>query len=224
MRKRTLLGILAVLALAISMVTLSTGARATAAPEGIAIGHSGLFLDTSGPHKVGHIMVNGKMITTDAYLIRRYDGGNDQTWCIDNTANGQNNGTKEQLWTCNDRNQQYWYYLKSSYGGSLGPWYQFENYGNDKCLDDTNGGGNGTQLQTYTCLQNQNQAWAGVPYNTSGGNIGSAIEGAAGGSSGNGIAVDNANNHLQDGNKIQAWDVLFNASQAWCGDPAYSTC
>ena len=217
--KRITIAILAAAALAVGMLS----GQQAAAHAGVTVASHGsarLVLDTSGPHKTGRIMVNGHLKLATAYLVRLYDGGRNGTWCIDNTGNGQANGTKEQLWTCNFRDQQYWYYIPSSYGGG---WSELKNYGNGKCLDDTGHGGDGTQFQTWDCLGDQDQAVSatspggGASYDI----ILSAVTIVVNGFDVN-LAVDNTLGHLLDGNKIQAWAQNGGANQRWC--QAWSSC
>ena len=188
---------------------------------GIVIGHvhgGTLALNVKGPHKTGTIMVGGQRKVYTAYTIAWYNSSGDTAYCLDNTANGQNNGTKEQLWQCNFLNQQFWYYIPSSYCGSGCGWHQLENYGNDKCLDDTNGGGNGTQMQTWDCLNDKDQAFSASPVvGTSADNItGPPFNQVS-------RSVDNYNSRLVNGNKIQVWDTNGGYGQDWC-DAAFNSC
>jgi len=83
--------------------------------------------------------------------------------CIDKDLWGPLDGSKVQLWDCNDSKQQGWY-LGADFGGG---WREVKNAQSDSCLDvdiarwNWNGNGNGTPVQTFRCLgPNQiNQHW-----------------------------------------------------------------
>lgn len=143
--------------------------------------------------------------------------------CLDDPDNG-GNGTDMQLWLCNSNPQQQLALVPSGYhGGSCDVDFCYEiQLQNGKCLDITNGdSANGTPIQVYTCLHNANQAW--IPY----GQNGSGTQFVSGGifqPSGATVALDNYNNYQSNGNKIQVWTYLFDASQTWCSLDPHAWC
>ena len=75
----------------------------------------------------------------------------DYGMCLDVDAAGTADGTKVDLYTCNDTGSQVW--EPQSNG-------QLYNPQSNKCLDDTDYGGSGTQLQIWDCTANDAaQVW-----------------------------------------------------------------
>ena len=71
--------------------------------------------------------------------------------CLDINGGGTADGTTVDLYTCNDTAAQVW--IPQSNG-------QLYNPQSNKCLDDTNYGGSGTQLQIWDCTANDAaQVW-----------------------------------------------------------------
>jgi len=70
--------------------------------------------------------------------------------CMDINGGGTADGTTVDLYTCNDTGAQVW---EPQSDGAL------YNPQSNKCLDDTNWGGSGTQLQIWDCTGNANQQW-----------------------------------------------------------------
>ncbi len=78
-------------------------------------------------------------------------------WCLDaNTTQGGVNGTRVQIWTCNQQSQQEWAFYQVS-----GDIYDVVNVRFGKCLDaDFNHiNQNGDQVQLWTCNGSQWQQW-----------------------------------------------------------------
>jgi Glycosyl hydrolase family 12/Ricin-type beta-trefoil lectin domain len=70
--------------------------------------------------------------------------------CLDVNGGGTANGTTVDLYTCNGTGAQVW--IPQSNGELVNPQ-------SGKCLDDTNWGGSGTQLQIWDCGDGANQQW-----------------------------------------------------------------
>jgi hypothetical protein len=70
--------------------------------------------------------------------------------CMDINGGGTADGTTVDLYTCNDTGAQV--FIPQSDGALYNPQ-------SNKCLDDTNWGGSGTQLQIWDCTGNANQEW-----------------------------------------------------------------
>lgn len=91
----------------------------------------------------------------------------------------------------------YYYWPASSVNG--GP--------NGYCVDDPNDGGDGTQLQIWSCHAVNQEYW--LVHTTSYGS--SYYELVLF----NGKCLDDANDSTSNGAKVQGWDCLGNANQAW---------
>jgi hypothetical protein len=70
--------------------------------------------------------------------------------CLDVDGGGTANGTTVDLYTCNGTGAQVW--VPQSDGELINPQ-------SGDCLDDTNWGASGTQLQIWTCGDGTNQQW-----------------------------------------------------------------
>jgi hypothetical protein len=70
--------------------------------------------------------------------------------CLDVDGGGTANGTTVDLYSCNGTGAQVW--VPQSDGELINPQ-------SGKCLDDTNWGGSGTQLQIWACGDGANQQW-----------------------------------------------------------------
>ncbi len=70
--------------------------------------------------------------------------------CLDVDGAGTANGTLVDLYTCNGTVAQVW--EPQSNGELINP-------NSGKCLDDTNWGGSGTQVQIWSCTDGANQQW-----------------------------------------------------------------
>jgi chitinase len=70
--------------------------------------------------------------------------------CLDVDGGGTANGTTVDLYSCNGTGAQVW--VPQSDGELVNPQ-------SGKCLDDTNWGGSGTQLQIWACGDGANQQW-----------------------------------------------------------------
>ncbi len=70
--------------------------------------------------------------------------------CMDVDGGGTANGTAVDLYSCNGTGAQVW--VPQSNGELVNPQ-------SGKCLDDTNWGGSGTQLQIWACGDGTNQQW-----------------------------------------------------------------
>jgi hypothetical protein len=70
--------------------------------------------------------------------------------CLDVDGGGTANGTTVDLYSCNGTGAQVW--VPQSDGELINPQ-------SGKCLDDTNWGGSGTQLQIWACGDGTNQQW-----------------------------------------------------------------
>jgi hypothetical protein len=78
-------------------------------------------------------------------------------WC----ANGEGvlNGSQVNLIRCNNYSQQFW--TTRSLGGGE---YEIVNDLSGRCLEDHNGGGQGSILDTWNCLGNTTQQWSPSTY------------------------------------------------------------
>jgi hypothetical protein len=70
--------------------------------------------------------------------------------CLDIDGGGTANGTTVDLYACNKTAAQV--FIPQSNGELYNPQ-------SNKCLDDTNWGGSGTQLQIWSCADTANQQW-----------------------------------------------------------------
>lgn len=74
--------------------------------------------------------------------IKGYDGK-----CVDDTGNGSANGTKIQLWSCNQGVAQNWTFSND------------ELVHNGKCANDSGNAGSGGKVVLYTCSNAENDHW-----------------------------------------------------------------
>jgi Ricin-type beta-trefoil lectin domain/Glycosyl hydrolases family 16 len=117
-------------------------------------GYQGLCVDVRGANTANFTPVQ----------VYTCNGTNAQQWtvveagstlhalgkCMDINGGGTADGTTVDLYDCNNTGAQV--FIPES-GGAL------YNPQSNKCLDDTNWGGSGTQLQIWDCTGNANQTW-----------------------------------------------------------------
>ncbi len=111
--------------------------------------------------------------------------------CLDVSGGSSADGTKVQLWTCNNSAAQRWT-VSGTTLRALG-----------KCLDAAGAGtANGTKIQLYTCNGNGAQNW--VP--RADGTIQNPVSGRC---------LDVSENRAVDGQQIHLWDCHTGANQKW---------
>jgi hypothetical protein len=111
--------------------------------------------------------------------------------CLDLSGGSTANGTKVQLWDCNNTGAQNW---TASANGTL--------QDSGKCLDATaNGTGNGTLLEIWDCNGGANQQW--VPFNGGYANPAS------------GRCIDDPNASTANGTQLEIWDCNGGTNQVW---------
>lgn len=111
--------------------------------------------------------------------------------CLDVPGAGTTDGTRLQLWDCNNRTNQQWTYTA---GGEL------RVYG-DNCLDAA-GTGNGAKVQIYGCWGGDNQKWR---LNSDGSIIGVQ----------SGLCLEAAANSTANGTLIQLYSCWNGSNQRW---------
>ncbi|UQU65675.1 PQQ-dependent sugar dehydrogenase [Couchioplanes caeruleus] len=112
--------------------------------------------------------------------------------CLDISGGATADGTKIQLYTCNNTAAQNWTVTPNSTFKALG-----------KCLDVAGGGTtNGTKVQLYTCNNSGAQVWSAQPDGT--------VRNPQ-----SGRCLDVSNNSSADGQQIHIWDCLGAANQKW---------
>ncbi len=130
------------------------GGGGTGGTTGPITGYEGLCVDVRGASTAEFTPVQ----------VYTCNGTNAQQWtvvqagstlqalgmCMDINGGGTADGTTVDLYTCNDTGAQVW---EPQSDGAL------YNPQSNKCLDDTNWGGSGTQLQIWDCTGNANQQW-----------------------------------------------------------------
>jgi len=132
------------------------------------------------------------------------------SWCLDNINDNNNNGNGQQIWRCNGDYAQTWGLDSNenfclSYGGNFYCGYHLhDDYVGGGCLDDTNGGGNGTLTQIWTCKNNVNQLW----FNDADAQPGEWENPL-------GMCMDLINNDQTNGKRIQVWNCNGGAAQTW---------
>jgi serine/threonine protein kinase len=120
---------------------------------GTITGYQGLCLDDSG----------GSTANSNPVIVYACNGGSNQSWtvgtdgtlrtlgmCLDVGGAATNDGATVDLYTCNNTGAQVW--EPQSNGELVNP-------ESGKCLDDTNFGGAGTQVQIWDCGDGANQQW-----------------------------------------------------------------
>ena len=119
--------------------------------------------------------------------------------CLDVINAGTTEGTRVQLYSCNNYAQQQWIY-------NNGQLQVYGNYG--LCLDanSVQGGANGTIIQVWDCTNGSNQQWTAEPDGT--------IRSVAYGS-----CLDAVNAGTTDGTLLQLWACNGGTNQAWIGAP-----
>jgi hypothetical protein len=132
----------------------SAGGGAGGGATGPIAGYEGLCVDVRGASSADSTPVQG-------YTC---NGTNAQMWtvvkagstlhalgkCLDINGGATADGTTVDLYQCNDTGAQV--FIPQSDGALYNPQ-------SGKCLDDTNYGGSGTQLQIWDCTGNANQQW-----------------------------------------------------------------
>ncbi|HXC84253.1 MAG TPA: ricin-type beta-trefoil lectin domain protein [Trebonia sp.] len=130
------------------------GGGGTGGTTGPITGYEGLCVDVRGASTAEFTPVQ----------VYTCNGTNAQQWtvveagstlhalgmCMDINGGGTADGTTVDLYTCNNTGAQVW---EPQSDGAL------YNPQSNKCLDDTNWGGSGTQLQIWDCTGNANQQW-----------------------------------------------------------------
>ncbi|WP_033343290.1 PQQ-dependent sugar dehydrogenase [Catenuloplanes japonicus] len=112
--------------------------------------------------------------------------------CLDVAGANTADGTKIQLYTCNNSAAQNWTLTAGGALQSLG-----------KCLDIAGGAtANGTKVQLYTCNNSAAQVWAPQPAGT--------LRNPQ-----SGRCLDVSENNPADGQQIHIWDCLDVANQKW---------
>jgi hypothetical protein len=134
--------------------TTGSGGGGGSGATGPITGYAGLCVDVRGAN------------TADFTPVQVYtcNGTNAQRWtvveagstlhalgkCMDINGGGTADGTTVDLYDCNNTGAQV--FIPESDGALYNPQ-------SNKCLDDTNWGGSGTQLQIWDCTGNANQQW-----------------------------------------------------------------
>ncbi|MGA5301635.1 ThuA domain-containing protein [Nucisporomicrobium flavum] len=112
--------------------------------------------------------------------------------CLDVSGAGTADGTKIQLYTCNNTAAQNWTVTPNSTFKALG-----------KCLDVAGGAtANGTKVQLYTCNNSAAQVWSAQADGT--------VRNPQ-----SGRCLDVSDNSSADGQQIHIWDCLGAANQKW---------
>jgi hypothetical protein len=131
-------------------VPSSGGAGAT----GPITGYDGLCIDVRGAGTANFTPVQAYTCNgTNAQMWNAVEAGSTLQAlgkCIDINGGGTADGTTVDLYDCNDTAAQV--FIPQSDGALYNPQ-------SNKCLDDTNWGGSGTQLQIWACSGSANQRW-----------------------------------------------------------------
>ncbi|GIM89898.1 ThuA domain-containing protein [Paractinoplanes toevensis] len=118
--------------------------------------------------------------------------------CLDVNGAGTADGTKIQLWTCNNTGAQRW-----SVSGQV-----WRNPSSGKCLDVAGGGtANGTKAQLWTCNGSAAQNWTAQADGT--------VQNPR-----SGRCLDVSEVKSTDGQQIHIWDCLGAANQKWSPPPS----
>jgi lysophospholipase L1-like esterase len=116
--------------------------------------------------------------------------------CLDVNTGSSANGTKVQIWGCNNTAAQLWSARTDGTLRALG-----------KCLDATGGGtANGTPVEIWDCNGGGNQVWQ--PYN---GGYRNPVSGRC---------LDDPASATTDGTQLALWDCNGGANQRWTQLPA----
>jgi hypothetical protein len=139
--------------LATNTYSVNIGTGTAQPPTGPITGYQGLCVDdraasTAEKNPVQVYTCNG----TNAQQWTVEPNGTLQAlgMCLDVDGGGTANGTTVDLYTCNGTGAQVW--EPQSNGELINPQ-------SGSCLDDTNWGGSGTQLQIWSCGDGTNQRW-----------------------------------------------------------------
>ena len=127
--------------------------RSPAASTGKVTGYQGLCVDVRAGNNADGTPVQAYTCNgTSAQQWTVQPNGTLQAFgkCLDVAASGTANGTLVQLYTCNGTAAQNW--QPQSNGELVNP-------ASGRCLDDTNFGGAGTQLQIWDCWDGAPQQW-----------------------------------------------------------------
>jgi Ricin-type beta-trefoil lectin domain/Glycosyl hydrolases family 16 len=132
----------------------NTAGRWTGQWTGQITGYRALCLDDSG---AGTALYNPVQVFScnrtgaQQWTLVQADGTiRDYGRCLDVAGGRTSDGTKVDLYPCNGTGAQVWVARANR---------TLYNPKSDKCLDDTNWGGSGTQLQIWDCSGNANQQW-----------------------------------------------------------------
>jgi hypothetical protein len=132
-------------------VNIAGGGAAPA--TGPITGYQGLCVDVRGANSANFTPV--QVYTCNGTSAQQWTVASGNTLqalgkCLDINGGGTANGTTVDLYTCNGTGAQAW--IPQSNGELVNPQ-------SGKCLDDTNWGGSGTQLQIWACGDGANQQW-----------------------------------------------------------------
>jgi hypothetical protein len=125
----------------------------TSAASGPITGYEGLCVDDRGASTAEYNPVQVYTCNGTAAQDWTVAAGNTLQalgMCLDVDGGGTANGTTVDLYSCNGTGAQVW--VPQSDGELVNPQ-------SGKCLDDTNWGGSGTQLQIWACGDGANQQW-----------------------------------------------------------------
>jgi glycosyl hydrolase family 12/ricin-type beta-trefoil lectin protein len=140
--------------LATNSYSVSIGGGTTPPPgSGPITGYEGLCVDDRGASTAEYNPVQVYTCNGTAAQDWTVAAGNTLQvlgMCLDVDGGGTANGTTVDLYSCNGTGAQVW--VPQSNGELVNPQ-------SGKCLDDTNWGGSGTQLQIWACGDGANQQW-----------------------------------------------------------------
>jgi Glycosyl hydrolase family 12/Ricin-type beta-trefoil lectin domain len=139
--------------LATNSYSVNIGGGGTSAASGPITGYEGLCVDDRGASTAEYNPVQVYTCNGTAAQDWTVAAGNTLQalgMCLDVDGGGTANGTTVDLYSCNGTGAQVW--VPQSDGELVNPQ-------SGKCLDDTNWGGSGTQLQIWACGDGANQQW-----------------------------------------------------------------
>jgi beta-glucanase (GH16 family) len=132
----------------------SAGGSAGGSATGPITGYEGLCVDVRGATSADFTPAQGYTCNgTNAQMWTVVEAGNTLRAlgkCLDINGGATTDGITVDLYQCNDTGAQV--FIPQSDGALYNPQ-------SGKCLDDTNYGGSGTQLQIWDCTGNANQQW-----------------------------------------------------------------
>jgi tRNA A-37 threonylcarbamoyl transferase component Bud32 len=189
-------------------VILSGSASPSASPSpsaqamtGTITGYQGLCLDDSG----------GSTANSNPVIVYNCNNGTNQQWtvqtngtvqtlgmCLDVGGGATNDGATVDLYTCNNTGAQVW--QPQSNGELVNPQ-------SGKCLDDTNFGGSGIQVQIWDCGDGSNQQWK-LPT--------TAAQSATGTVTGyQGLCLDDSGGSTSNSNPVIVYTCNNGTNQQW---------